>query len=189
LVKDERGDLLADPHRILNRWKNYFCQLLNAHGAGGVRQTEMHTAEPSVAEPSASVVEVAVGKLKSYKSSAVYQIPAELIQAGWGTLSSETQTLKLSGAKANCLITGTSQFWYLLKKRAIKLNVVIIEAYHCCQLHTKFSNILLARLTPCACEVIGDHHCGLRRNRSKTGYSFYIREIPEKKWEYNGTVH
>jgi hypothetical protein len=23
LVKDERGDLLADPHKILKRWKNY----------------------------------------------------------------------------------------------------------------------------------------------------------------------
>jgi hypothetical protein len=43
LVKNERGDLLADPQN-LNRWKNYFCQLLNVHGAGGVRQTEMHTA-------------------------------------------------------------------------------------------------------------------------------------------------
>jgi hypothetical protein len=37
LVKDERGDLLADPHKILNRWRNYFCQLLNVEGAGGVR--------------------------------------------------------------------------------------------------------------------------------------------------------
>jgi hypothetical protein len=61
LVKDEMGDLLADPHKILNRWKNYFCQLLNVHGAGGVRQTEMHTAEPFVPQPSASEVEVAVG--------------------------------------------------------------------------------------------------------------------------------
>jgi hypothetical protein len=24
LVKDENGDLLADPHNIVNRWKNYF---------------------------------------------------------------------------------------------------------------------------------------------------------------------
>jgi hypothetical protein len=24
LVKDERGDLLADPQKILTRWKNYF---------------------------------------------------------------------------------------------------------------------------------------------------------------------
>jgi hypothetical protein len=64
LVKDERGDLLADPHKILNRRKNCFCELLNVHGAGGVRQTEMHTAEPFVPEPSASEVEVAIGKLK-----------------------------------------------------------------------------------------------------------------------------
>jgi hypothetical protein len=64
LVKDERGDLLADPSKILNRWKNYFCELLNVHGADGVRQTEIQTAEPFVAEPSASEVEVAIGKLK-----------------------------------------------------------------------------------------------------------------------------
>jgi hypothetical protein len=37
LVKDERGDLLADPQKILTRWKNYFCQLLNVQGAGGIR--------------------------------------------------------------------------------------------------------------------------------------------------------
>jgi hypothetical protein len=54
LVKEESGDLLAVPNKILNRWKNYFCELLNANGAGGVRQTEIHTAEPFVPEPSAS---------------------------------------------------------------------------------------------------------------------------------------
>jgi hypothetical protein len=59
LAEDERGDLLADPHKILNKWKNYFCQLLNVHGVGCVRQTEMHTAEPFVLEPSASEVEFA----------------------------------------------------------------------------------------------------------------------------------
>jgi hypothetical protein len=31
LVKDENGDLLADSHNILNRWKNYFSQLLDIH--------------------------------------------------------------------------------------------------------------------------------------------------------------
>jgi hypothetical protein len=25
LVKDDKGDLPADPRTILNRWKNYFC--------------------------------------------------------------------------------------------------------------------------------------------------------------------
>jgi hypothetical protein len=43
LVKDERGDDVADPQKILTRWKNYFCQLLNVRGFGGVRQTEIQT--------------------------------------------------------------------------------------------------------------------------------------------------
>jgi hypothetical protein len=93
LVKDERGDLPADPQTILIRWKNYFCQLLNVHGAGGVRQTEIHTAEPFVPEPSASEIEVAIGKLKIYRSPGVDRIPAELIQAGGETLRSEVHKL------------------------------------------------------------------------------------------------
>jgi hypothetical protein len=93
-VKDERGDLLADPQKILTRWKNYFCQLLNVQGPGGIRQTEIHTAEPFVPEPSAAEVEVATGKLKRCKSPGADQIPAEQIQAGGGgTLYSEVQKL------------------------------------------------------------------------------------------------
>jgi hypothetical protein len=49
--------------------------------------------------------------------------------------------------------------------------------------------IILARLTPYVNEIIGDHRCGLRRNWSTTDQIFYIRQILEKKWEYNGTVH
>jgi hypothetical protein len=36
IVKDEKGDLLADSHNILNRWKNYFFQLLNVHRVSDV---------------------------------------------------------------------------------------------------------------------------------------------------------
>jgi hypothetical protein len=93
LVKDEGGELLADPHKILKRWKNHFCQLLNVHGACGVRQNEMHTAEPYAPEPSASEGEVAIRKLKSYESLRVDQIPSELIQAGSHKLRSEIRKL------------------------------------------------------------------------------------------------
>jgi len=51
------------------------------------------------------------------------------------------------------------------------------------------SNILLSRLTPYAKEIIGDHQCGFRRNRSKIDHIFCIRQIIEKKWEYNEEVH
>jgi len=61
------GDLLADFHNILNRWKNYFCQLLNVDGVSGVRQTHMCTAEPFVTELSCFTVEITTVKLKRYK--------------------------------------------------------------------------------------------------------------------------
>ncbi|KAJ4427400.1 hypothetical protein ANN_25021 [Periplaneta americana] len=51
------------------------------------------------------------------------------------------------------------------------------------------SNILLRRLTPYVDEIIGDHQCGFRRNRSTIDQIFCIRQIMEKKWEYKDTVH
>jgi len=51
------------------------------------------------------------------------------------------------------------------------------------------SNILLSRLIPYTEEVIGDHQCGFRRNKSTTDHIFCIRQILEKKWEYNEAVH
>jgi hypothetical protein len=51
------------------------------------------------------------------------------------------------------------------------------------------SNILLSTLIPYADEIIGDHQCGFRRNRSTNDQIFYIRQILEKIWEYNGTVN
>jgi C4-type Zn-finger protein len=32
IVKDEKGDLVADSHSILARWRNHFSQLFNIHG-------------------------------------------------------------------------------------------------------------------------------------------------------------
>ena len=71
---------MADPHSIMARWRNYFSQLLNVHEDNDVRQTEIHTVEPLVPEPSALQVELAIGKLKNHKSPGIDQIPTELIK-------------------------------------------------------------------------------------------------------------
>jgi hypothetical protein len=56
-VKGEHGDLLAASHSTLNR-QNYFSQLLNLHRASGVRQVELHTAEPLVSDPYSFEVDI-----------------------------------------------------------------------------------------------------------------------------------
>jgi hypothetical protein len=48
IVCEDKGDLIADSHSILARWRNYFSQLLSIHEVSDVRQTELHTAEPLV---------------------------------------------------------------------------------------------------------------------------------------------
>jgi hypothetical protein len=93
-LKHENVYLLVDSHHhILNRWKNYFSQLLNVHSVSDVRQIELHTAEPLVPGPSHLEVEIAIAKLKKYKSPGSDQIPAELIQAGGEMLLSAIHKL------------------------------------------------------------------------------------------------
>jgi len=84
IVKNEKGDRVADPHSIVVRWRKYFSHLFNVHGVKDVGQAEIHTAEPLVLEPSAFEVELAIGKLKSHKSPGIDEISAELIKAGGG---------------------------------------------------------------------------------------------------------
>ena len=79
IVKDEKGDLVADSHSIMARWRNYFSQLLNVrvHGVDDVRKAEIHTAEPQVPEQSAFEMEMVTETLKSHKSPGSDQIPTE----------------------------------------------------------------------------------------------------------------
>jgi hypothetical protein len=112
----------------LNRWKNYFSQLLSVHRVNDVRQIEIHTPEPLVHEPSPFEVENGIAKLKKYKFPGSDQIPAELIQAGgdYGLIS--INPFILFAVRKNCLISGRSLLLYQSTRRAIKRTVVIIEA-------------------------------------------------------------
>ena len=60
---------------------------MNVHGDSEVRQTKIHTAEPLVPEPSVFEVEMAIEKLKRYKSPGIDQIP------GGSKICSETDKL------------------------------------------------------------------------------------------------
>jgi hypothetical protein len=99
----------------------------------------MQTAKPFVPESSASEAEVPIGKPKTHKSTGVHQILAELIQAGGEKLRLENHKLiKLIWNKEEYNDQWKESIVIPIHKKVIKLNVVIIEAYHCCKLHTKF---------------------------------------------------
>ena len=79
---------LQDSLSISIRQRNHFSQLLNVRGIDYVRQTEIHTAESLLHEPSAFEVEVTTEKLKRCQSPGIDQILAEMVKAGGGTIHS-----------------------------------------------------------------------------------------------------
>ena len=81
--------MVTDCHIILARWRNHFSQLFSVHGFSDVRQTEIHTAEPQVSEPSAVEFDLAIGKLKSHKSPGIYRNPAALFKSGGSIIRCE----------------------------------------------------------------------------------------------------
>jgi len=153
------GDLVADFHHILARWRNRFSQLLNIHGVNDVRQTELHTAEPLVPETRAFEVDLSIEKLKSHKSPGVDQIPAELINAGGGTIHCEIHKLVISIWNKEELPDKWKELIIVpVYKKGDKSVCNNYRGISLLQTAYKIlSNILLSRLTPYAEEIIGDN--------------------------------
>jgi hypothetical protein len=136
---------------------------LNVHRVvSGVRQTEIHRAEPLVPDLSPCEVKTVTAKLKRYKLPGSDQIPTEMIQAGGETLWPEIHKL------INCI--------WNKGELPDKWNVSIIVPVHkncdktdCSHyrgisllstLYNILSNILRSKLSSHIDEIIGDHQCG-----------------------------
>jgi hypothetical protein len=130
----KRVILVLDSHSILARWRNHFSQLLHIHWVNDVRQRELQL----VPEPRAFEVELDIEKRKNHKSPGTDQIPAELIKAGCKTIRCEIYKLSTSILNMEKLPEEWKESIIApIYKRAIKQTVVIIVAYHFCQLRTK----------------------------------------------------
>jgi hypothetical protein len=131
----------------------------------------VHKAESLVPGPSRLEVQIAIATLKRYKSPCSDHIPAKLIQAGGEMLLSVIQKL----------ITSIWIKKQLPDQRKESITVPVHKNYRGISLlstsYKIVSNILLSRLVPYVDEIIVDHQCGFRRNRSTTDQILCIRQI------------
>jgi hypothetical protein len=147
IARDVKGDLFVDFHSILNRQRNHFSQLLNVLGIDYVRrQTEIHTAEPILREPSAFGDEVTTEKLKRYRSPGTDQILAEMIKAGVGTIHSDIHKhINSVWRKRVCLSSAKNQSQCHKTDCSSYCGISVLSTTY-----KVLSNIHLSRLTPYA---------------------------------------
>jgi len=183
IVKDENGDLVADSHGIVARWRNYFSQLFNVHGVKDVGQAEIHTAEPLVPDPSATEFELVMDKTKSHKSPGIDKIPAEMNKSGGRKICLVVpKTIASIWKKKKLSEDWKDSFIVPIRKKRDKTDCNNYSSISLLPTTYKIlSNIMFSRLIPYAKEIIGDHQCGFRRNRSTTDHIFCLLQMLEKK--------
>jgi hypothetical protein len=139
-----------------------------------------------VPELSASEVDVAVGKLKRYKSPCVDQILAELIQPGGETLHLEIRKLiKLIWNKEELPHQFRESVVVPVHRKGDKTDCSNYRGISLLSTSYKIlSNILFARITPYADEIIGDHQHKFQCNRSMTDKC----SISGRYWRKTGSV-
>jgi len=152
------------------------------HGDKELGRAEVHTAEPLVPEPSAAEFELAINKLESHKSPGIDQILAELIKAAGTTIFLEIHKLITSILKKEELLEEWKESIIVpIHKKGDKADCDNYRGIsHLPTIYKILSNILLSRLIPHATEIIGEHQCGFRPNRSNIVHIFCIRQILEK---------
>jgi hypothetical protein len=142
------------------------------HNVNYFRQIEVHVAEPLVPGPSHLEMEIAIARLRKYESPA-----AELIQAGGEILLSVIHRLINSVWNKEELPDQWKESIIVpVHKKGDKTDCSNHRGISLLSTSYKMlSNILLSRLVPYIDEIIRDHQCGFRRNRSTTDQIFCIR--------------
>jgi len=131
-------------------------------------QTQIHTAEPLVSEPSVFEFELAI-------ESGIDKIPSELIKGGGSTICCEIHKHIISIWNKEELPEQWKQSITVPVYRKGYTAISLLTATY-----TILSNILLSRLTPHAEEIIGDHQCGFRCNRTTADHILCICQILER---------
>ena len=109
-VKDEKGELVADPG-----------------------QATIHTVDPLVHEPSAFEIELVIGKLQNHKSPVFYQIPAKFMKTDGRTICFAIHKLIISiWSKEELPEEWKESIIVPTYMKGDKKIVITIGAYHYC---------------------------------------------------------
>jgi len=192
MLLNEKGELFTDKREIVKLFRKHFEILLNRQGQDSTNEDmTYHTVEPDIGEPKQEEVTRIIGTLKNNKSPSENKIPAELLKKGgkdlinalYGIISEvwkrETMPEEWNTAII-CPIFKKGDPMLVSNNRGISL---LDTGYKV------FTSLLLERISPYATEIVGKYQCGFRKGKSTIDHIHTIRQIAEKRYEYNEDLH
>lgn len=197
--KDKAGCMIGDEKGIMERWVEYFEDLLNdteemilePRDQGSEDQMEGADEEETVPEVTLNEVKDAISLMRNNRAPGEDGIPAELFKYGGEEVMRSMYTLIRSiweseqipedwNTAVICPIHKKNDKTVCSNYRGISLLNVAYKI---------FSKVLARRLEVYAERELGEYQCGFRRNRSTLDHILSLRLILEKCYEYNVSIH
>jgi len=193
-IKSKAGKILTDPKSKLERWKEFYTDLLSCDQKidESVFDT-VQTADAPENEPPPTIEEVeeAVKRLKNRKSPGKCQITAEMLKFGGQPLTKFLHTL----ITAVWNTEDCPQEWRdavivtIFKKK----DPTICDNYRGISLLSipgkVFAMILLNRVSTAMEATVSEYQAGFRRGRSTTDQVFTLQQILTNSYEFNIPTH
>uniref|UniRef100_W5NKK8 Reverse transcriptase domain-containing protein n=1 Tax=Lepisosteus oculatus TaxID=7918 RepID=W5NKK8_LEPOC len=189
---DKEGNLIGDGRKILERWAEYFEELLNDAGemdeTGEEEEADEDTTERESCWNPPTVFEFkeAIRNMKNNKAPEEDAITAEMLKY-------DEEELADTSYKIISIILGEK--WSITLVCPIHKKGSKLDCLNYCRIsllnvaYKVFPKVLASRLEAHAEQVLGHTQCGFRCNQSTTDHIFTIRCISEKCYEYNIDVH
>ena len=194
---DAAGNLLVNDADVLERWREYFAELLGGNIDETTREQGFTTTEPTsgsleeIPTPSKDEIKAAIRKLKRNKSPGSDGIPAELIKSAGDSFTDYLyqlfqriwSTLEMPSEWSLSMITPIYKKGDKKECKNYRGISVLNAAYKI------LSFILCERLKPYLTNIIGSYQCGFRPGKSTTDQIFTLRQILEKTREFQIDTH
>ncbi|PNF28690.1 hypothetical protein B7P43_G07879, partial [Cryptotermes secundus] len=195
LCRDKEGTILSSDEAILERWAQYFQELLNSNASEQVEGMTINRNQGNfkAEEPAQTIKEVeqTIKKLKHNRAPGMDLIREELVKFAGPEYAKHLHQLIVKIWITEII----PEEWNLSTVCPIhkKGDVMVCSNYReislLCIAYKIFSSILFNKLSPFVEGIIGDYQCGFRQGRSTNDQIFTIRQVLEKCNEFQTETH
>jgi hypothetical protein len=190
-VKDKEGVVLTENQKVLERWREYFYELLNVEvldtALDGNNEETYCNVQPDVEMPSREEVEAAVKALKNNKAPGKDEISAEVLKKGGDVIIDKLwELVRIIWEKEMMPNDWQEAIVVPIHKKGEKEECGNFRGISLLSIPYKVvSKIVLNRIEKYTSEIILEHQAGFMKGRSTINQIFILKEIISKYWEFN----